>query len=484
MSPLQPIVSDRASGGTGGYTPALRAGDFVFVSGQGPLDPQTLAVLGGTVGEQTTHTLRNVLALVEAARRRRRAASFAAPATSTPSTCSTSSPPRTSASSLTSPGRPARRSGVGSPASWSRSTASRTSRSDQMAEPPSPPQEWLAAHAGDLVELTRTLVSYRSENRPPRGEEAACQAFVADYLGKLGLEPDVFQPDEVAGALEHPAWWPGRDYAGRPNVVARLKGAGGGRSLLFSGHVDVVPAHGEGAHSYWDGEVEDGRLYGRGALDMKGGVACYLHALRCLIECGLTPAGDVIVETTVDEEFGGANGTLACRLRGYNADGAVLPEPTALAVCHATRGGIQYRLHARGDKGGMDFGGGSEASALVTLAQATVALAAAEPSRGAPIYQFLLQSGEQLPWGTAEGTPTDGVLEFWAEILPGTTRELLEEELRLTVGRATAGGTRLDWEQRTRFLDALAGDPARADRDGDARRAPAPSGAEHRSLRL
>jgi 2-iminobutanoate/2-iminopropanoate deaminase len=60
------IRSDSASGGTGGYTPALRAGDFVFVSGQGPLDPETLAVLGDTVGEQTLHTLQNVLALVEA----------------------------------------------------------------------------------------------------------------------------------------------------------------------------------------------------------------------------------------------------------------------------------------------------------------------------------------------------------------------------------------------------------------------------------
>jgi 2-iminobutanoate/2-iminopropanoate deaminase len=67
MSRLQPIVSDRASGGTGGYTPALRAGDFVYVSGQGPLDPQSLAVLGETVAEQTTHTLRNVLHLVSAA---------------------------------------------------------------------------------------------------------------------------------------------------------------------------------------------------------------------------------------------------------------------------------------------------------------------------------------------------------------------------------------------------------------------------------
>ena len=66
MSPLQAVVSDRASRGTGGYSPALRAGDFLFVSGQGPLDPQTLDVCGDTIGEQTTYTLKNVMALVEA----------------------------------------------------------------------------------------------------------------------------------------------------------------------------------------------------------------------------------------------------------------------------------------------------------------------------------------------------------------------------------------------------------------------------------
>jgi acetylornithine deacetylase len=317
------------------------------------------------------------------------------------------------------------------------------------------PDTWLAAHRSELVDLVRELVSVPSENRPPRGEEGPCQERVAAYLTALGLAVDVFAPDEVKDASAHSAWWPGRDYTGRPNVAARLPGRGNGRSLLFSGHVDVVPALGEGAHGYWDGEVEDGRLYGRGSLDMKGGVACYLHALRALVECGAALAGDVLVETTVDEEFGGANGTLACRLRGYNADGAVLPEPTGLAVCHATRGGIQYRLHARGEKGGMDFGGGAPPSALHTLARMAVALADAERGRGAPIYQYLLRCGEELPWGTGEGIPTSGVLEFWAEILPGTSRDALDAELRDVLAPAVANGVAVEWEQRTRFLPAL-----------------------------
>ena len=321
------------------------------------------------------------------------------------------------------------------------------------------PELWLAEHRDDLVALVRRLVSLRGENRPPVGEEGPCQEFVTEYLHRLGIQPDVFEPWAVAGVTEHPAWWPGREYAGRPNVVGRHAGTGGGRSLLFSGHVDVVPALGEGVHGYWDGDVVDGRLYGRGALDMKGGVACYLHALRCLVECGCELAGDVLVETTVDEEFGGANGTLACRLRGYTADGAVLAEPTGLAVCHATRGGIQYRLHARGDEGGMNFGDGETVSALHTIARASVALADAERGRGAPIYQYLLRSGDELPWGTEEGTPTTGTLEFWAEILPGVSRSELEAELHGAVDGAVAGGVPVEWEQRTRFLPASDGDP-------------------------
>jgi len=316
------------------------------------------------------------------------------------------------------------------------------------------PLEWLDAHADDLVGLARELVRLPSENRPPRGDEAACQAAVAAHLRGLGLEPDVFRPDAVAGASEHELWWPGREYVGRECVTARLEGRGGGRSLLLTGHVDVVPALGAAPHGFYEGAVADGRLYGRGALDMKGGVAAALHALRCLVECEVALAGDVLVETVVDEEFGGANGTLACRLRGPQADAAVLTEPTGLVPCHATRGGIQYRIHASGGLGAMPLDGGPTPSALVVLARVAVALDAAERGRGAPLIQMLLRSGEELPWGTGESVPADGVLELWAEILPGTTREAIDAELRAAAGSVETDGIALRFEQRTRFLEA------------------------------
>ncbi len=72
---------------------------------------------------------------------------------------------------------------------------------------------------------------------------------------------------------------------------------------------------------------------------------------------------------------------------------------------------------------------------------------------------MLLRSGEELPWGTGEGTPSDGMLEFWAEILPGTSRDELDTELRGLVTAAAGAGVELTWEQRTRFLPATTIDP-------------------------
>ena len=149
-------------------------------------------------------------------------------------------------------------------------------------------------------------------------------------------------------------YWPGRDYTARPNVGARLPGAGGGRSLVLSGHVDTVPIGAEPwTRDPFGGEIEGNRLYGRGSNDMKGGIATNLFVVEALRELDIRLAGDLVFESVVDEEFGGVNGTLAGRLMNFNADAAIISEPTSLRVCPAQRGGRTVQITFRSPNGGI-----------------------------------------------------------------------------------------------------------------------------------
>ena len=245
--------------------------------------------------------------------------------------------------------------------------------------------------------------------------------------------------------------------------------AAGRRSLLFTGHIDVVPTVGQGQYGWWDGTVADGKLYGRGANDMKGGIAAYLIAARCIRDLGLELKGDLILETVVDEEFGGAHGSLACRLRGYNADLAILPEPNNMLVSTAHRGGQQFRLFACTEGAGMDFGATVFRDPVIALGHLLAALDRYNEERQPrlrvkgfendvfPLMPFVLRAGELLPWGTGEAIPETAWVEFWIEIPPGVTEEQLKAELRAVVDRTTAVTPALQrvsvrWEERTRFL--------------------------------
>ncbi len=213
--------------------------------------------------------------------------------------------------------------------------------------------------ADEIIDWLKTLVRFRSENRPPGGEEGPAQEFIADECSSIDMEVDIFAPDEVAGIQDHSSWLPGRNYGNRrKNVVGRWNGNKNGRSLLLSGHVDVAPFE----PGDWpvcqpfEPVIKNGRMYGRGTADMKGGLAAAFWALRLLRDLGFQPAGDILFESVVDEEFASGNGTLAARMRGHNADIVLVPEPTQMEICPACLGGLVGELTIIG-KSGIPFTG-------------------------------------------------------------------------------------------------------------------------------
>jgi len=220
-------------------------------------------------------------------------------------------------------------------------------------------REAVRLRAHEIIEWTGRLIRLPSENRPPCGDEGLAQEFIEAECAAFGMELDAFSPEDISSIREHPCWLPGREYPeGRRNVVARWPGGGVGRSLLLGGHVDVAPSEPDNwtICAPYEPIVRDGRLYGRGAADMKGGLASALWALRILRDLGFEPAGDILLESVVDEEFAGGNGTLAARMRGHNAELAVLCEPTRMELCPACFGAFLGELILTG-KAGMPYMG-------------------------------------------------------------------------------------------------------------------------------
>src|SRR5579872_2239221 len=169
--------------------------------------------------------------------------------------------------------------------------------------------DYVDQRQGRLIELTRDLIRIPSENTPPSGAERACQEYIAKTLRSSCWNPELYKLSDVKGLTQHPLFQPGRDYDDRPNLGARRKGNGRGRSLVLSGHIDTVPRGTQPwTRDAFGGEVDGNRIYGRGSNDMKAGVAMNLFVAESLPELGLQLAGDLVFETVIDEEFGGVNG--------------------------------------------------------------------------------------------------------------------------------------------------------------------------------
>lgn len=269
----------------------------------------------------------------------------------------------------------------------------------------------------EVAELAAALVAIDSVNPglvDGGAGEREMAAFVAGWCGAAGLDVDLVEPVD-----------------GRPSVVATAHGTGGGRSLMLNAHLDTVSV--AAMDDPFEARVEDGRLYGRGAYDMKGALAAAMLAVRDAVHEGL--AGDVVLAAVADEELDSI-GTEAV-LERLRTDAAIVCEPTELRVATAHRGFVAFEIETEGvaAHGSMpelgDDAIAKVAPVLTRIAELDARLASAQHPllRCGSVHASLIAGGQDLFSYAARC-----VLGAERRTLPG---EEVGQELRDLAGDAT-----------------------------------------------
>jgi acetylornithine deacetylase/succinyl-diaminopimelate desuccinylase family protein len=275
----------------------------------------------------------------------------------------------------------------------------------------------------EVAELTARLVEIESINPDVvagGSGETAVARFVAEWCERAGLDVSL---DEAA--------------PGRPNVVAVARGTGSGRSLMLNAHMDTVGV--AGMTDPFAPRLDGGRLYGRGAYDMKGSLAACMLAVAKAGRRGL--AGDVVLTAVADEEFASV-GTEAVVAR-HRADAAIVTEPTQLHVAVAHRGFVHVEVETRGRAAhGSRPDLGIDAIAkmgrvLVGIEQLDTTLRA-NPTHGylgsGSVHASLIEGGQEY-----SSYPARCVLQAERRTIPGETVQSVENELRAVVQQAAEG---------------------------------------------
>lgn len=304
--------------------------------------------------------------------------------------------------------------------------------------------EAIAAQAEWMTEFLARLV-----DKPTLlGAEESGQAVVREALRELGLEPvDVPMDTEALRAhpLASPFDW---DVSDKRNVVATW-GPGersDGRSLILNGHVDVVSPEprAQWARDPFVAHVEDDWLYGRGAADMKCGIASILGAVKGLRELGLRPHAPVLLESVVEEECTG-NGALQTVLAGYTADAAVIAEPFGGAITTSQVGVLWFYVRMKGLPGHAAEGGhavNAIESSLKMIRALRVLEAEMNESPPTPYDRYPHPIG--LNVGTIQGgdwpstVPGECTIGFRIALYPGTALRDLQDRIEAIVAEAAA----------------------------------------------
>lgn len=226
--------------------------------------------------------------------------------------------------------------------------------------------KYIDDNADQMIDFVRKLIKFKTYNPEKPGdpiyEDKECQEFIEKKLTEMGMETELYEPDLELLDKKYkgtPNFISNRVAClkGRPQLWSRLQGTGGGRSMLLLGHIDTVPAEPLEAWRYnpFSGEVKDGKIYGRGAADMKGGVGMMIKALDYIQQAGFKLKGDVQIWTVNDEEAG-LMGAFALADRVFvqkkiEVDAVMDPECTDLGVVLALRGIFFVEIVVRGVSG-------------------------------------------------------------------------------------------------------------------------------------
>jgi acetylornithine deacetylase len=275
-----------------------------------------------------------------------------------------------------------------------------------------------------VVQLCQQLVRINSVNPilvPDAPGEAEIGRFTARVLRELGLEVETHEP-----------------APGRVSVTGRLKGTGGGKSLMLNAHYDTVGV--DGMADPFSGEVRNGRLYGRGAFDMKASLAASIAAVKAIVDSGRTLRGDLVVAAVADEEYGSlGTSDILTRLR---TDAAIVTEPTDLRVCLAHKGYCWIEVRTTGRAAhGSKFDQGIDANMRMgwflgelDRLERDLRNRSPHPLVGPPsLHAALLQGGAGLSTYAPACT-----LQIERRTIPGETEDQVMREIDTLLSRIAA----------------------------------------------
>jgi acetylornithine deacetylase len=290
------------------------------------------------------------------------------------------------------------------------------------------------------VEFLSRLIGFPSTS----GQEHRLMGWAEEAFRELGVEvARVPLFDDLKDDEDYSSPIPDLHYEGRFNLRLRLPGSGGGRTLLFNTHTDVVPPS-QGQEKPFEAVQSEGVIRGRGACDAKGQVATIWLVLAALGKLGVRLAGDLVVHLVVEEENGG-NGTLAMVRAGERADGCIVMEPTASRIFTSVRGAVWFRLACEG-KPGHSGRAGETISALSLARKAMDVLEAYHAdllaaSRGLPLFDkyenpMPITFGRLAAGDWPATAPARATLEGVLGLLPNKTRYEVMDEFRAALASA------------------------------------------------